>query len=78
MAVSRRTSTDEELDDHAVVDVVRSYISLQARDWQRRQRNRVVPGVLRLVDQARANGDAVDVPALVRQVFLDHQLPELD
>jgi hypothetical protein len=78
MAVSRRTETDQDLEDAAVADACRTYIALQARDWQRRQRNRVLPAVLRLVDEARSNGDAPDIPALIKQVFLDRDLPELE
>lgn len=78
MSISRSIKTTEELDDAAVVDAVRAFINVQGRDWVRRQLNAVQPRVLRLVDEARANGDAPDVPALIRQVFLDRQIPSLD
>lgn len=73
--ISRSSKTPEELDDAAVVDAVRTFLAVQARDWQRRQQNEVLPRVLKLVDEARANGDAPDVPAIIRQVFLNRQLP---
>ena len=75
--ISRNVKTQAELDDHAVVDAVRSFVNVQARDWNRRQLNAVLPRVLRLVDEARANGDAPDVAALIRQVFLERQIPAL-
>lgn len=74
--VSRSAKTEDELDDAAVVDAIRSFIRVQASDWQRRQLNAMLPGVLRLVDEARANGDRPDVVAIIRQVYLKRQIPQ--
>lgn len=74
--MSRTAKTTEELDDAAITDAVRTFIDVQARDWKRRQLNVVLPGVFLLVDQARANGDRPDVPAIVRKVYLQRQIPQ--
>ena len=76
-SISRNTPTRDELDDAAIADAVRSFIALEARDWQRRQRARLLTPVLRLVDEARERGDAPDVAAFIRQVWLDRKMPEL-
>lgn len=74
-AAARGFKTEEHLEEAAIIDTLRTFIAVQARDWQRRQQNALVPRVLRMVDEARANGDAVDVPALIQQVWLDRRLP---
>ena len=76
MTISRGRKTEEVLQDAAVADAVRTFIAVQARDWVRRQQNELIPQVLRLVDDARAAGDAPDVPAIIRQVHLDRQVPK--
>lgn len=76
MTWSRRD--ESELDDAAALDTIRTFIAVQARDWQRRQLNRVAPRVRALIDEARSNGDAPDVPALIRQVWLDRSLPSAE
>lgn len=75
MGVTRSAKTDDELDDAAIVDAIRSFIRVQASDWQRRQLNEVQPQVFQLVDAARERGDRPDVPAIIRQVYLKRQLP---
>lgn len=76
MAISRKAKVESELEDAAIADAVGTYVSVQARDWKRRQLNRVLPGVFALVDAARAKGDAPDVPAIIRQVFLKREIPQ--
>lgn len=63
--------TESQLDKQAARDAVSTFIRLQARDWHRRQMNRVWEKVSAEIDTAWANGDAVDIPALIRQVFAE-------
>lgn len=65
----RDTKTQEELDDAAIVDAVRSFIRVQERDWSRRQMNAMLPKVLKAVDTARANGERPDVKKIIEQAF---------
>ena len=76
MAVSRNQKTREELDDQAAIDTLRTFINVQARDWARRQQNEIQPRVLRLIDEARANGDRPDMVGLIREVYLERQMPQ--
>jgi len=66
-----KAKSEIELEDEAIADAVRTFIGLQSRVWARQQKNAVLPRVLRLADEARANGRAVDVPALIKQVWLE-------
>lgn len=71
------TKSDIELQDDDIADAVRSFIALQARSWQRRQKNAVLPKVLRMAVDARDNGDEPDVPGIIRQVWLERDLTGL-
>lgn len=71
MAISAKTKTEVELEDEAIADAVRTFIVLQSRVWVRQQKNAILPRILKMADEARANGKAVDVPALIRQVWLE-------
>lgn len=71
MAVQAKTKSEVELEDEAIADAVRSFIALQSRVWVRQQKNAVLPQVMRLADEARADGKAVDVPAIIRQVWME-------
>ena len=73
--MSRIRKTAEQLDDEALKSMVTSFITVQAADWRRRQLNRVLPALFHAVDEARASGDAVDVQALLKQIWLDRELP---
>lgn len=70
-----REYTPQQLDDAAIADSVNTFIAVQARDWQRRQRNRVLSAVFTEVDYARQSGDSPDVPAIIRKVWLNRELP---
>ena len=67
--VGSNQKTGMELDKLAAKDAVSSFIRLQARDYHRREMNNIWPQVNEAIDAALANGDAVDVPALIRQVW---------
>jgi len=69
--------SDTVLQDEDIADAVRSFIALQARSWQRRQKNAVLPKVSRMVLDARDNGDEPDVPGIIRQVWLERDLTGL-
>jgi len=69
--------SDTQLQDDDIADAVRSFIALQARSWQRRQKNAVLPRVLRMAVDARDNGDEPDVPGIIRQVWLERDLTGL-
>lgn len=71
MAISAKTKSEVELEDEAIADAVRTFITLQSRVWVRQQKNAILPRILKMADEARANGKAVDVPALIRQVWLE-------
>lgn len=75
MTVSRAQKSEENLEEAAIVDTIRQFINVQSRDWVRRQQNALIPSVLRLVDDARNGGDSIDVGALIKQVWLDGQVP---
>ena len=75
MTISRSQKSEETLEEAVIVDTIRQFINVQSRDWVRRQQNALIPAVLRLVDDARAAGDAPDVAALIRQVWLHGELP---
>jgi hypothetical protein len=77
MTPSRTVKADTALEDADAIDAIRTFIGVQARSWVRRQQNEMIPRVLHLMDAARSRGDAVDVPALIRQVHLERQVPEL-
>ena len=69
--------TDAQLDKAAAKDAVSSFVRVQARDWHRRQMNAVWPVIEAQIDAALASGNSIDVPALVRKVWLERHLPEL-
>lgn len=69
--------TDAQLDKAAAKDAVSSFVRVKARDWHRRQMNAVWPLIESQIDMALAQGHSVDIPALIRKVWLDHHLPEL-
>jgi hypothetical protein len=63
------TLTPEQLDLAAAKDAVSTYLRVKARDFHRRQMNRIWPAIQAQVEQAIANGDALDLPALTRAVY---------
>lgn len=67
-----KAKSEIELEDESIADAVRTFIGLQSRVWVRQQKNVILPRVLRLADEARASGKAVDVPALIKQVWLEN------
>lgn len=71
MAIQAKRKTEVELEDEAIADAVRTFIALQAREWVRQQKNAILPTVLKMADEARADGKALDVPALIKQVWLE-------
>lgn len=73
---ARRPKTEEEMDDEAIVAFVRSYATVMAADWRRRQLNAVLPEVMKRVDEARAKGNAPDVNAIMQQVWLNAEGPK--
>lgn len=78
MTISRTAKTPEQLDDEAVVGLIRGFVTVQAADWRRRQLNVVLPRVFRAIDEARARGDAPDVKAILKQVWVERDIPALD
>lgn len=66
-----KSKTDIQLEDEAIADAVRTFIGLQSRVWVRQQKNAILPVVLRMADDLRANGEQVDVPAILKQVWLE-------
>ncbi len=75
MPLNRLTRTKEELDDLAVADAIASFIAVKQRDWVRRQRNRMIPAVMRMIDEARENGDTPNVKQIIEQAFLKGEVP---
>lgn len=71
MAIQTKRKTEVELEDEAIADAVRTFIRLQARVWERDQKNRILPTVIELADAARLQGKQVDVPAIIRQVWME-------
>jgi len=71
VAIQAKRKTETELEDEAIADAVRSFIRLRARVWEREQKNRILPAVIEAADEARRQGKAVDVPAILRQVWLE-------
>lgn len=69
---NRKTST--ELDKETAKDLVRSFIRVQASDYFRRTMNEVWPEVSDAIDELVSNGAKVDLPALIKQVWLDRTL----
>ncbi len=67
--------TEDELDEAALIDALRSFVRVQARDWERRQLNRIFPAVRREVATALASGNAIDVGAVIRKVWVNRELP---
>lgn len=61
--------TDSQLDKAAAKDALGTFLLLQSRDWRRRRMNEIWPKLDAEIDKATANGDAIDVPALIRQIF---------
>ena len=75
--IGRTAKTREQLDDESVVNYIRSFVTVQAADWRRRKLNDVLPRVLKMVDAARDNGDSVDLPTLMKQVWVEQDMPSL-
>lgn len=73
--LSRKTYSDVDLEEQDIADAIRSYIALQARSWQRQQKNRITGRVFHLIDEARDNGEVPDVQALIKKVWEDRSLP---
>lgn len=71
MAIQAKRKTEVELEDEAIADAVRTFVNLQARNWVRQQKNRVLPAVIEAADEARRSGKRVDVPALIKQVWME-------
>lgn len=67
--------TEDELDEAALIDAIRTYVRIQARDWERRQLNRIFPAVRREVMKAQGDGNAIDVAGVIRKVFVQRELP---
>ncbi len=67
--------TEDELDEAALIDAIRSYVRIRARDWERRQLNRIFPQVRREVVEALGRGNAIDVAGVIRKVFVAGELP---
>ena len=63
--------TPQELDLAAAKDSVSTYIRVKARDFHRREMNRVWPAIAAEVALSVARGDALDLGALIRQVYQD-------
>ncbi len=61
--------TPAQLDKAAAKDALGSFLLLQSRDWRRRKLNEIWPKLDAEIDKAIANGDALDVAALVKQIF---------
>ena len=59
----------------AVADAITSFIAVKQRDWTRRTRNRMLPYVMRQIDEARANGDKPDVRQIMEDAFARGQVP---
>jgi hypothetical protein len=72
---ARTTKDDTELDDEAIVAFIRSFITVMAADWRRRQLNAVLPSVMKQVDAARAAGHEPDVRAILDKVWIDRKGP---
>lgn len=70
--------TAEELDDQDIGDVVAAFYRLKATSWLRRQQAATMPKVLAAVQEARLNGDKPDVPAIIKQVLIDGDIPLLE
>lgn len=73
MVTSNRKTTFE-LDKETARDIVRSVVRVQASDFFRRRMNEVWPQVSDRIDELTALGAKVDIPALVREVMLEHPL----
>lgn len=71
MSIQTKRKTEVELEDEAIADAVRTFVTLQARVWIREQKNRILPSVIEAADNERARGRKVDVPALIRKVWLE-------
>jgi hypothetical protein len=59
----------------AVADAVTSFIAVKQRDWTRRARNRMLPYVMRQIDEARANGDSPDIKQIMEDAFARGVVP---
>lgn len=77
MAIVAKRKGETELEDEAIADAVRSFINLQARAWVREQKNRVLPRVIELADEARARGKRVDVPGILKTVWMEGGIAQL-
>lgn len=76
MDSTRRTQrTNEELDDLAIADAVGSFVAVKQRDWTRRQKNQMIPFVMRQVDMARAAGKTPDVARIIEDAFARGHVP---
>ncbi len=75
MTAGRIQKTEEQMDDEAVMAYIRSFITVQAADWRRRQLNTVLPEVMKQIDAARAKGNLPDVRRILDKVWLDKAGP---
>lgn len=73
MSIARTTKTEEQLDDEAIVDYVKSFIRVQSSDWRRRQQNAVLPEVMNRIDTVRNRGDQPDVQKILQAVWTDRE-----
>jgi hypothetical protein len=77
MKIAARTAkTQEEMDDEAIVAYVRSFVTVMAADWRRRQLNLVLPEIMHQVDDARAKGHEPNVHKIMQQVWLKAEGPK--
>jgi hypothetical protein len=67
--VTGNRKTRAELDKEAAKDLVSSFIRVQARDFYRRKMNQIWPEVSDAIDLALGAGNAVDLPALIKQLW---------
>lgn len=73
--MSRIRKTEEQLQDQEVVRTIKAFLTVQATNWKDRQANHILPYVLHEIDEQRAAGNAIDVRELVKQVWLERQVP---
>ena len=75
LLAARNPKTETELDDEAIVAYIRSFVSVMAADWRRRQLNVILPDVMKQVDEARAAGHEPNVHAILQKVWIDKEGP---
>lgn len=72
---ARNPKTETEMDDEAIVAYIRSFVTVMAADWRRRQLNVILPEVMKQVDAARSAGHAPNVRAILDKVWIDKEGP---